>query len=121
MEKEKILTNSLETFKIGIGPFTITKSTKIRNILYIAHNTNDIKLLIHEGGIIIGDDTISVEPPKSGALMIESKKSGLIVPRLTKSQIRSMENPIPGTIVFNITDDKFIGYTELSDWRDLSL
>ena len=113
---EKLSTLSLETRQIGIGFYTISRSSTDPNILYISHKSSKIKFLVHENGVIISDDHIDESPSKSSALTIQSNRGGLTLPRLTNNEMKLMTNPIPGTIIFNITLDKMLCYSQLSGW-----
>ena len=109
----------IHTWCVKMGKFKISRSRKIDDILYISFDdTEEIKLVVHSGGIIIGDN-IDEEPPTSGVLTIQSEDKGIVFPRLTNDKMRSMMKVVPGTVVFNITNDKFYGFTDISGWKEL--
>lgn len=54
-----------------------------------------------------------------GELKIESITKGLILPRLSLSQLNNFSNPIPGTVVYNTTDSSLYIYRN-SGWTHVS-
>jgi len=110
----------IETREIGFGPYTIRRSRSNNNILIITYNDNEIKLLFHPHGVIISDDTVDEEIPPSAPLSIQSNSGGLLIPRLKNSERNMLDRIVPGTIIFNITEDKFQGFTDLDGWVNLN-
>lgn len=56
----------------------------------------------------LGIGTTTIDP--SAQLEINSTDKGLLLPRLTSSQINEIANPTPGLLVFNTTLNAFQGY-----------
>lgn len=49
-------------------------------------------------------------PSASAQLEISSTSKGLLLPRLTTTQVNSITDPAAGLLVFNTTTNKFVGY-----------
>lgn len=62
-------------------------------------------------------------PHASSVLDIESTNKGVLVPRLTTTQINNITNPANGLLVFNVTTDSFVfnsGSTSSPIWSNIS-
>jgi len=49
-------------------------------------------------------------PNAAAQLEIYSTSKGLLIPRLTTTQINNISSPVPGLLIFNSTTQKFVGY-----------
>jgi len=68
-------------------------------------------------GVTITDNSTH-QPDSSSILDLYSTEKGLLLPRLTSTQIMLVENPADGLIVYNITDGKVYVYQDLSSsWK----
>jgi len=70
-------------------------------------------------GVAINDDDSEADP--SAMLEIKSTNKGLLIPRMTQSEIEAIANPANGLIIFSTTDDKF--YTFISSeatWKEIA-
>jgi hypothetical protein len=60
-------------------------------------------------------------PDNSAMLDVQSTNRGILLPRMTKEQIESIQNPANGLIVYCITNDKFYAYTSRAKyWKEIS-
>jgi len=50
-------------------------------------------------------------PDPSAKLDVSSTTKGLLIPRLTTTQVNAISNPAAGLLVYNTTTGKFMGYT----------
>jgi uncharacterized protein (TIGR02145 family) len=70
----------------------------------------------------VGVNTDGSEPNKSAILDIKSFTKGLLLPRMTLVQIKNIQGPANGLIVYNTDDDKLYIYRDLcSCWTDIQL
>ena len=68
----------------------------------------------------VGISTDSSQPENSAMLDIKSTNKGLLVPRLTQDQIRTITNPVNSLLVFCTSDDKFYAYlASSSEWKEV--
>jgi uncharacterized protein (TIGR02145 family) len=68
----------------------------------------------------VGISTDNSTPDGSAMLDIKSTNRGLLVPRLTQNQIRTITNPSNSLLVFCTTDDKFYAYVAAtSEWKEV--
>lgn len=69
-------------------------------------------------GVAINEDNSEADP--SAILDIKSSDKGVLLPRMTETEISAIVSPANGLMVFNTTDDKF--YTFLSsegEWKEI--
>ncbi len=79
-----------------------------------------IILVIGEIRAQIGINTDNSLPETSAMLDIKSTSRGVLVPRLTESQIRTITNPVNSLLVFCTTDDKFYAFLSASgEWKEV--
>ncbi len=79
------------------------------------YNTSDPILTIGGSGVGIG----TTSPAASAALDVSSTSKGFLPPRMTQAEIRYIENPLEGLIVFCTSNNKFYAYAS-NAWKDLS-
>lgn len=60
-------------------------------------------------------------PDPSAALEIQSTSKGILLPRLTETQMLSIANPAEGLIIFNTNTNSFWYYKNGTGWRNLAL
>jgi uncharacterized protein (TIGR02145 family) len=68
----------------------------------------------------IGINNDNSLPDPSAILDIKSTNKGLLVPRLTQTQISTITNPVNSLLVFCTTDNKFYAYMAgTSEWKEV--
>ena len=71
-----------------------------------------------QGGVSINSDGSNADA--SAMLDVSSTSMGLLIPRMTQTQIAAIQNPANGLFVFNITDNKFYVYVTADNrWKEL--
>ena len=61
------------------------------------------------------------QPDNSAMLDIKSTNKGMLIPRLTQSQIKSISGPANGLLVYRVTDGKLYIYTKISaEWKEVA-
>ncbi len=61
------------------------------------------------------------EPDPSAMIDIKSTNKGLLIPRMTQTEIENITNPANGLIVFNTTKDKFFTFIASEvNWKEIS-
>lgn len=79
-----------------------------------------IFLMIHDCFGQVAINNTSLPPDNSAMLEIQSSSRGLLIPRLTEEQIRTITNPVNSLLVFCTTDDKFYAYiSSSSTWKEV--
>ncbi len=58
------------------------------------------------GNLAIG----TTSPAVSAALEVSSTTGGILLPRLTTTEMNAISSPVAGLMIFNTTDNKFYGY-----------
>lgn len=58
----------------------------------------------------VGINNDGSDPENSAILDVKSTEKGILVPRMTPSEIAAIPNPASGLLVFNTTDEKFYVY-----------
>jgi uncharacterized protein (TIGR02145 family) len=59
-------------------------------------------------------------PDNAAILDVKSTTRGLLVPRMTETQLRTITNPVNSLLVFCTTDDKFYVYLSASgEWKEV--
>ena len=79
-------------------------------------------LLAVESGAIaqVGISTDNSTPDNSAILDLKSTSKGLLIPRMTQSQISAITTPANGLVVFCTTNDKFYAYVaSASVWKEV--
>jgi uncharacterized protein (TIGR02145 family) len=77
-------------------------------------------LLIGTNNAQIGVNHDNSPPDNSAMLDIKSASRGLLIPRLTLTQIQTLTNPVNSLLVFCTTDNKFYAYLAASsEWKEL--
>ena len=57
----------------------------------------------------------------SAMFEIKSTEKGMLIPRMTRTEIAEISNPANGLMVFNTTDDKFYAYILVdNEWKEIS-
>lgn len=68
----------------------------------------------------VGINTDNSLPDNSAMLEVKSTSKGLLMPRLTQSQIQTITNPVNSLLVFCTTDNKFYAYLAGSgQWKEV--
>ena len=68
----------------------------------------------------VGINSDSSAPPGAAMLEVKSANKGLLIPRLTLSQIQTITNPVNSLLVFCTTDDRFYAYISSAGiWKAL--
>lgn len=57
-----------------------------------------------------GNVTIGSSSPSVAVLQIDSTTSGVVMPRMTTTQMNAISSPTNGEMIYNTTDNKFYGY-----------
>ena len=71
-------------------------------------------------GVTITDDSTH-QPDSSSILDLFSAEKGMLLPRLTASQIQSLHDPADGLVVYNTSDGKVYVYRDLSSsWKAIN-
>ncbi len=109
-----IITDSINAQDIILNNFSIRES-KLGNAIIFKQNDN-VKMAINDRGVSISNNSIT-EGSKYGVLLLQSDNSGLILPRVSKAKEKMKKAP-PGTIVYDKTNDRFIGMTK-TGWKRL--
>ena len=66
-------------------------------------------------------NTDGSQPDNSAMLDVKSASKGLLIPRLTQSQIESISGPANGLLVYCVTDGKLYIYTKISaEWKEVA-
>ena len=78
-----------------------------------------LPLLTFAQGVAINTDGSEADP--SAMLEIKSSVKGLLIPRMTQTEIVNISNPANGLIVFNTTEDKFFTFivSEIT-WKEIA-
>jgi hypothetical protein len=118
---EKYLNKNHIGKNIDIEEFNISYNKKEEALVFkkYTHNKNNIKMVIHDGGVSISDSNLD-EKTKYAVLLLQSAESGLLLPRIDDNVMKEkMKLAVPGTIIYNKTMDKFYGKTQ-KGWRALN-
>jgi mannan endo-1,4-beta-mannosidase len=68
----------------------------------------------------IGFNTDNSLPDPSAMLDVKSNSKGMLIPRMTQSQISAITTPANGLIVFCVTDNKFYAYIASANvWKEI--
>ncbi|MCD4694931.1 MAG: fibrobacter succinogenes major paralogous domain-containing protein [Bacteroidales bacterium] len=66
-------------------------------------------------------NTDDSDPDASAMLDVKSTEKGMLVPRMTQTEIAVITSPANGLIVFNTTDDKFYAFISAdSEWKEIA-
>lgn len=66
-------------------------------------------------------NTDGTDPDASAVLDVKSSDKGMLIPRMTLSEIEVISNPANGLVVFCTTDDKFYAFIALEDvWKEVA-
>lgn len=81
-----------------------------------------ICILVFESSIFgqVAVNTDGSDPDGSSMLDIKSTNKGMLIPRMTESEILAIPNPVNGLLVFNTNNNKFYFY-EVNKWRELAI
>jgi len=67
-------------------------------------------------------NTDGSEPDSSAILDIKSTDKGILIPRMTQTEIANIVNPVDGLIVYNISDGHLYTYYESdSEWKEIAI
>ncbi len=70
----------------------------------------------------VGISTDGSNPDASAMLDVKSTEKGILIPRMTYSEIADIENPVFGLMVFNTDDGRFYFYDDgTSNWKELAI
>lgn len=68
----------------------------------------------------VGINTDNSAPDNSAMLDVKSNSKGILIPRMTQSQISAINTPANGLIVFCTTDGKFYAYVSTANvWKEM--
>jgi len=66
-------------------------------------------------------NTDGTTPNSSAILDLKSTEKGVLIPRMTLTEIESIMSPANGLIVFNNTDNKFYAFVSIdNEWKEIS-
>ena len=69
----------------------------------------------------VGINTDGASPDNTAMLDVKSTSKGLLVPRMTRSEIEAIVNPANGLFVFCTTNNKFFAYlSNISQWTEIA-
>jgi hypothetical protein len=66
------------------------------------------------GSVTVGSETAH----SSAAFAVNSTSRGLLLPRMTTTQIENIKKPEPGLMVYDTEKDTFVGYKK-TGWTEL--
>jgi uncharacterized protein (TIGR02145 family) len=91
-----------------------------KNILYpVLFSVLMLIVIQITGQVSINSDNSPAD--NSAILDVKSTTQGLLVPRMTQTQIEAITNPANGLIVFCTNDNKFYAYLQnLNQWKELT-
>ncbi len=65
-------------------------------------------------------NTDGSNPDASAMLEVKSTDKGMLIPRMTQTQITAISNPASGLLVFNTSDEKFYAYVLSGNkWKEV--
>ncbi len=100
---------------VNVTPnFLVTESQDIAEVLDQGNDAGNQKILnVNQQAIGTGN------PSPSAALEIQSTTQGFLPPRMSTSQIFSIQNPAEGLVVYN-TDNKMLNLFDGENWVDMN-
>ncbi|MCB0480833.1 MAG: hypothetical protein KDC83_05340 [Flavobacteriales bacterium] len=108
---EKNKSSKYSLFKNGASQFNFLALQFIALFILFAVQSSQAQwVLVNQNG---------GSPDSSAAIEIESTTKGMLIPRLTTSQMNAVSSPATGLLVFNSTEGGFYFYNG-SSWLDLS-
>lgn len=94
--------------------------TAMRNKVLLASILFLLMLFNPQLSAQVGVNTDNTQPDPSAMLDVKSTDKGMLVPRMTQSQIALIVAPANGLIVYCTTDDKFYAYVASANlWKEI--